>query len=111
MTPSKNGDQGDSKVSAMIKNSGKRAGTEVVQFYVKDLESSVITYDMQLRGFKRVSLEPGESKFIQFILHPDDLQLLNKDMNWVVEPGEFEVLLGSSSEDIRQKATFTISDK
>ena len=65
-------------------------------------------YESQLRGFERVNLNPGETKKINFTLKPDDLKLLDKKMNWVVEPGVFEVWIGSSSEDIRLKKKFTI---
>jgi beta-glucosidase len=82
----------------------------VVQLYIKDKVSSVTVYETQLRGFERITLEPGETKTVNFNLQPDHLMLLDKHMQWKVEPGEFEVLIGSSSEDIRQKKTFYISD-
>ena len=88
-------------------NTGKRAGDEVVQLYVRDKVSSVITYDSQLRGFERVSLQPGETRQVTFSLKPEDLQILDRNMNWTVEPGEFEVMIGSSSQDIRLKKTIT----
>jgi beta-glucosidase len=68
----------------------------------------VTTYETQLRGFERINLLPGEKKTVKFTIHPDDLKLLDKNMNWIVEPGEFEVLIGSSSTDIRQKKSFEI---
>jgi beta-glucosidase len=79
----------------------------VVQLYVRDKVSSVITYDSQLRGFERVSLQPGETRQVTFSLKPEDLQILDRNMNWTVEPGEFEVMIGSSSQDIRLKKTIT----
>lgn len=88
-------------------NTGKRAGDEVVQLYVRDKVSSVITYDSQLRGFERVSLQPGETKEVVFTLKPEDLQLLDRNMKWTVEPGDFEILIGASSQDIRLKETIT----
>lgn len=75
--------------------------------YVRDKVSSVITYDSQLRGFERVSLQPGETRQVTFSLKPEDLQILDRNMNWTVEPGEFEVMIGSSSQDIRLKKTIT----
>lgn len=75
--------------------------------YVRDKVSSVITYDSQLRGFERVSLQPGETRQVTFSLKPEDLQILDRNMNWTVEPGEFEVMIGSSSLDIRLKKTIT----
>ena len=102
--------QGNIEVSVDIKNVGDRKGDEVVQLYIKDKVSSVISYVMQLRGFDRISLEPGETKTVRFKIKPDDLQILDKNMNWTVEPGEFEVLLGSSSKDIRLKKQFLIKE-
>ena len=95
--------RGDVTVSVDIKNTGSRRGDEVVQLYVRDLLSSVINYDSQLRGFERISLLPGEQKTVRFVLHPDDLALLDRNMNWKVEPGQFELMAGSSSVDIKLK--------
>ena len=101
--------QGDIAVTVEVTNTGTRKGDEVVQLYMKDLVSSVTTYTTQLRGFERVNLEPGETKKVTFTLHPDDLALLDKNMNWTVEPGEFEILIGTSSEDIKLKQKFTVT--
>jgi len=108
VTPDTQKPQGDIQVSVDVTNTGARLGDEVVQLYLRDKVSSVTTYVSQLRGFERVTLKPGETKTLHFTLHPDDLALLDKDMNWTVEPGEFEVLIGASSEDIKLKKTFTI---
>lgn len=102
--------QGNIEVSVDIKNVGDYKGDEVVQLYLKDKVSSVISYVMQLRGFDRISLEPGETKTVHFNIKPDDLQILDKNMNWTVEPGDFEVLVGSSSKDIRLKEKFVIKE-
>lgn len=88
-------------VKCKITNTGKRAGDEVAQLYVRDLLSSVTTYEKKLCGFERVGLEPGETKEVTFILHPRELQLYNKESQWVVEPGDFKIMVGASSEDIR----------
>ena len=109
VNPEKQLPQGNIKVSVDITNTGKRNGDEVVQLYIKDKVSSVTVYETQLRGFERITLDPGETKTVTFTLQPDDLMLLDKNYQWVVEPGEFEVLVGSSSEDIRQKKTFVIT--
>ena len=93
------------KVSCRVENTGRRAGAEVVQLYVRDLFSSVVTYDSVLRGFEKVELERGESKRVDFVLTADDLAILDKDMQWTVEPGDFEIMIGASSEDIRLKTT------
>lgn len=98
----------DYKVSAKIKNIGKIKGDEVVQLYVNDKVSSVITPLKELKGFERISLEAGEERTVEFNLDFDSFKLLNKDFQWVVENGEFEILVGASSEDIRLKETIRI---
>ncbi|HEX9600183.1 MAG TPA: fibronectin type III-like domain-contianing protein, partial [Mariniflexile sp.] len=108
ISPTKGRTQQQIEISVDITNIGKYKGDEIVQLYVKDMVSSVTVYETQLRGFDRISLNPNETKTIYFTLKPEDLQLLDKDMNWVVEPGEFEVLIGSSSEDIRVKGGFKL---
>jgi len=100
ITPAKQKTQGEISVSLDIKNTGNRKGDKVVQLYVKDKVSSVITYDSQLRGFELVSLLAGETKKVTFTLKPADLELKDKDMHWVVEPRDFEVLVVRSLEDI-----------
>ena len=97
--------QGEYTVRCRVTNTGAYPGDEVVQLYVRDKVSSVIAYDSVLRGFERVSLQPGESAEVTFVLTPEDLQLLDRDMRWTVEPGEFEFLVGSSSQDIRLRQT------
>lgn len=98
----------DITVSADIKNTGRRDGTEIVQLYFSDLVTSVVSYESQLRGFQRVELKAGECKNVVFHLKKQDLQLLDKNMQWTVEPGEFEFRIGASSEDIRLRKTIEI---
>lgn len=98
------------KLSFTLKNTGSRKGDEVVQLYVRDLLSSITVYEKQLRGFERVSLEPGESKEISFVLTPKDLSLLDADFRQVVEPGEFEIMIGASSKDIRLSGKLLVDD-
>ena len=100
--------QGDIEVSVDVTNTGNRKGDAVVQLYLKDKISSVTTYDSQLRGFERIALQPGEKKTVKFTLKPDDLALLDKNMNWTVEPGDFDIMIGSSSVDIKLKKTITV---
>ena len=95
-------------VRCKVTNTGKRAGDEVVQLYVRDVLSSVTTYEKNLCGFERVHLEPGETKEVSFTIEPRDLQLLDSDNHWVVEPGDFKVMIGASSEDIRLNDRFTV---
>lgn len=108
VTPDSLRAQASVTVTVDITNSGKLKGDEVVQLYLKDRISSVTQYETQLRGFERIHLQPGETRKVRFQLNPDDLALLDKNMNWTVEPGEFEVQIGSSSTDIRLKKTFIV---
>lgn len=108
ITPLKQKPQGDINISIDITNTGKRKGDEIVQLYLKDKVASVTVYESVLRGFERVSLNPHETKTVHFTLHPEDLQILDRNMNWTVEPGEFEVRIGASSTDIRLTKSFSI---
>ena len=98
----------DYKVKADIKNVGEVAGDEVVQLYVDDMVSSVITPFKELKGFERITLQPGETKTVEFTLDFDSFRLLNKDYEWVVENGDFDIMIGASSEDIRLSQVITI---
>lgn len=97
-------------VTLNVTNTGSRAGDEVVQLYTRDVVSSVTTYEKNLAGFERVHLQPGETKQVTFHLDRKQLELLNADMKWVVEPGEFVVMAAASSEDIRQTAVLRVED-
>ncbi|KGJ93114.1 glycoside hydrolase family 3 C-terminal domain-containing protein [Colwellia psychrerythraea] len=94
-------------VTAMIKNTGKLAGAEVLQLYLHDVESSVDRPVKELKGFAKVYLVPGESKQVSISLNKRDLSFWDIDTNdWLAETGEFEVLLGTALTDIKLKATF-----
>jgi beta-glucosidase len=80
-----------------------------VQLYIRDKVSSVTTYDSVLRGFERVTLKPGQVREVEFTVPFKEMALLNKEMKWVVEAGEFEFMAGSSSEDIRLTVTASYS--
>lgn len=108
ISPLKQHPGGNIVVNFDVKNTGAIAGDEVVQLYTRDLVSSITTYEMNLRGFERVGLNPGETKTVSFTLRPEDLQLLDENMKWVVEPGMFRVMIGSSSQDIRLTGDFEI---
>jgi len=108
ITPKDKHTEGNIHVTCKVTNIGALAGDEVVQLYLKDLYSSVTTYNSVLRGFERVHLNTGETRLISFDLEPDDLALMNRDMHRVVEPGDFEIRIGSSSEDIHLKQTITV---
>jgi beta-glucosidase len=93
-----------------VQNSGKRAGDEVVQLYVRDVEASVKRPKKELRGFERISLKPGEKKTVSFSLPAEKLSFYDTNKKaFVVEPGAFEVMVGSSSEDIRAKGQFNVN--
>lgn len=91
----------DVKVSLKVKNIGKTAGDEVVQIYVEDCESSVVTPLLLLKDFKRIFLRPNEEKQLEFNLDYNAFKLMNQDYKWVVEPGKFKILAATSSRDIR----------
>ncbi|MBO7178978.1 MAG: glycoside hydrolase family 3 C-terminal domain-containing protein [Clostridia bacterium] len=98
----------DYKASVDVKNIGKVKGDEVVQLYVNDKVSSIITPLKELKGFERITLDVNETKTVEFTLGFDSFKLLNKDFEWVVENGEFEILVGASSNDIRLSETIKI---
>ena len=97
-------------VTLKVTNTGDVAGDEVVQLYTRDVLSSVTTYEKNLAGFERVHLQPGETKEVKFTIDRKHLELLDVDMKWVVEPGEFVVMAGASSEDIRQTTVLNVED-
>jgi len=109
ISPLKQSLRGNVEVRVNVKNTGSREGDEVVQFYIRDQVSSVTTYEKLLRGFERLHLKPGEAKTLTFVLTPDDLALWDRSMHFVVEPGMFKVMLGSSSADIRLSGEFEIT--
>ena len=87
------------EVSVQVKNSGRRTGDEVVQLYIRDVLASVTRPVMELKGFKRITLKPGESENVTLQIKPEHLQFYNRQMQRVIEPGEFEIMVGSSSAD------------
>lgn len=98
----------DVEVKLSIKNTGKVKGDEIVQIYVEDCESSVVTPLLLLKDFKRIALEPGEKQQIEFKLGYDAFKLMNRDYKWEVEPGTFKICAASSSRDIRLSATIEL---
>jgi beta-glucosidase len=101
---------GNVVVEIDVKNIGKLAGDEVVQLYTRDVTSSVTTYEKNLWGFERVSLKPGETKTAKFTLTPYMLSLINRQGQRVVEPGEFKLMAGSSSTDIRKEISIEVTE-
>jgi len=108
ITPKETGPAGEIYVSADVKNTGKREGSEVVQLYFDDVISSMSTPAKELAGFEKVNLAAGEKKTVKFKLTPEQLSFLDKNLQPVVEPGMFKVMVGSSSEDIRLKGEFVV---
>lgn len=104
VSPSRIPAGGTAHISVRVRNTGDVEGTEVVQLYVRDEISSVTTPEKALKGFARVDLRPGEDKVVTFTVGPEHLSLWNRAMHRVVEPGTFKIMIGSSSNDIRQTA-------
>jgi beta-glucosidase len=94
------GTSGRTTVSVDVTNTGKLAGDEVVQLYMRDLVSSATRPVKELRGFERIHLEPGQTKTIEFALGPEALAFWNEDMKRVVEPGAFDIMVGPNSVDL-----------
>jgi beta-glucosidase len=99
---------GDVEVSVDVKNIGSRKGDEVVQLYINDEIASTSKPVKELKGYEKVSLEPGETKTVKMRLTPEDLSLYDRNMNFVVEPGMFRVMIGSSSKDIKVSGEFEV---
>jgi beta-glucosidase len=100
ISPETTGPQGDTRVSVDVTNTGKVRGDDVVQLYIRDEVSSVTRPVKELRGFRRITLEPGETKSVEMSLGPSELAFLNREMRRVVEPGEFKIMVGGNSEDL-----------
>jgi beta-glucosidase len=91
---------GSTRLLVEVTNTGKRAGTEVVQLYIRDLVSSVTRPVKELKGFQKVQLQPGESTTVTLEITADQLAFYNVNMKHVVEPGDFEIMVGNSSRDV-----------
>ena len=101
---------GEVKISCDITNTGDMAGCEVAQLYLKDVHASMVRPCMELAGFARVDLLPGETKRVTFTVSPTQTAFLDGNMNWKVEKGEIQVMVGSSSADIRCRDAFAITE-
>jgi beta-glucosidase len=99
-TPDSIGPQGRATIAVDVSNAGAVRGDEVAQLYIRDEVSSVTRPVKELRGFRRISLNPGESKTVEFALGPDELSFLNRDMQRVVESGVFTIMVGGNSVDL-----------
>jgi len=106
--PSAINSDGKIQVSVDVENTGKRAGIETVQLYLRERFTPVATPVKQLRGFERVQLDSGQKKTVNFTLGPEELQLLDQDLQWKVVPGTFDVMIGTSSADVALKGSFEV---
>jgi len=95
-------------VSAEVENTGRRAGDEVVQLYIRDVVASMTRPVKELKGFQRVTLQPGEKRRVEFVLGPEHLSFWNREMRYVIEPGEFRVMVGANSVDVIE-ASFAVT--
>ena len=101
--------QGESvRATFKEKNTGRYDGDEVVQLYIRDVLASVSQPIIALKDFQRVHLKAGEEQTCTFTVTPKMLSLLNADLKWVVEPGDFRILIGASSKDIRLRGILTV---
>ena len=93
-----------------VVNTGEVAGDEVVQLYIRDLVSSVTRPVKELKGFSRVSLQPGERRTVEFEVGPEQLRFYDRQMRRVVEPGDFELLVGANSRDLESVTLTVVAD-
>jgi len=89
-------------VSVDVKNTGNRRGAEVVEMYIRDDYSSVARPVKELKGFKKIWLDPGQSQSVPFTITPELLSFYDKDMKWIVEPGDFTIMVGTSSDKTQE---------
>ena len=108
VSPKKVGVKGSVNVSVTVTNAGEKEGDDVVQLYINDVYSSRVTPVKELKGFKRISLKPGEGKRITFTVNIEDLAVYQGKGRFAVEPGLFKVMVGASSEDIRLEDSFEV---
>lgn len=96
------------QVRCTVTNTGPRAGDEVVQLYLRDVVSTVARPVLELRGFQRIRLAPGESRVVWFRVEPEALAVLDQELRAVIEPGRFDILVGASARDIRLRGGATV---
>lgn len=108
LSPPRLGPAGEVRIAVDVTNTGRRAGQEVVQLYLGKAVSSLTRPVKQLRGFRKLALQPGETAGAEFVLGPADLSILDRHLDLVVEPGVYTVMAGASAEDIRLKGSFEV---
>jgi len=96
------------QVRFTLRNSGERAGDEVVQLYLRDRVGSVVRPVQELKGFQKLQLAPGQSREVSFVIDRQALSFYNERLQWVAEPGEFDLMIGAASDDIRLRARFEL---
>ena len=96
------------EVSLTVNNSGKVAGEEVVQLYLRDKVGSVVRPIIELKDFQKIKLNAGETKTVKFIINKEKLSFYNANLQWIAEPGDFDIMIGSSSADIRLRDSFEL---
>ncbi len=106
LTLSSNSMRAGEKITATITitNSGNYDGEETVQLYTRDLVGSITRPVKELKAFQKIFLKKGESKVVSFTISPEDLKFYNANLQWVNEPGEFIVMIGTDSQDVKQKS-------
>ena len=103
------GPEGGATARFTVRNVGAMAGDEVVQLYVRDELASLARPVSELRGFRRIHLRPGESRELEFVLGSEELAMLDANLEPVVEPGDFRIMIGASCRDIRLRETLTVT--
>lgn len=101
-------ENGEITASVTVTNTGKVEGKEVVQLYIRDIVGSVTRPVKELKGFEKISLKAGESKTVSFKISPELLKFYNYDLQYVFEPGDFDVMIGGDSKDVKT-ARFTLN--
>ena len=96
------------EATVTITNKGKFKGEEIVQLYLRDKVGSIVRPVSELKDFRKIELNAGESKTIKFIIGKEKLSFYNEQLKWVAEPGDFDLMIGSSSKDIRLKDSFEL---
>jgi beta-glucosidase len=97
-------------VSLKVSNKGRLAGDELVQLYLRDRVASVVRPVKELRGFRRIHLQPGQTRELSFVIEREQLSFFNERLQWAAEPGEFDLMIGASSADIRLRSSFELTE-
>jgi len=96
------------EISVTISNTGKYDGEEIVQLYLRDIVGSIARPVKELKDFKKIKLQAEQSETIKFIIDKEKLSFYNQQLQWVAEPGDFDLMIGASSRDIRLKDSFEL---